>query len=371
MDFRPTETQVLIADTMASLVGDHLQRMRGASGIDRAEISESLWLELAGLGLLAAEIQEVDGGSGGSFEDLAIILQWLGRAGGAGAMVPVVVMATALISRFGTVAQKATLSAITAGRSRVVPAGFGSFGNTAAVDHPAVAAATAGDSGWILTGQIPMVPGGDVADAFIVAAVTASGPTLFVLPAGTPGLSIQPLKLYDGTGAAHLDLQPCRLPDEARLGGEGAAGPAIDWAVDRAHAAFANEAIGLMQALCDLTLDHIRTRKQFGQILGSFQVVQHRMVDMRIELELARSMAILATVAADDPDDRRRARDISAARAAVGKASRIVGQSAIQLHGAIALTRDYPAGTYVKRLTLIERTFGDTDGHLARFARLS
>ncbi len=369
MDFRPTETQVLIADTMESLVGDHLQRTQGTSRIDRAETSESLWTDLAGMGLLGAEIEEADGGSGGSFEDLAIILQGLGRAGGAGAMVPVVVMATALIARFGTPAQKETLSAIAAGRSRVVPAGFGAFGNTGADERPA--SATRGDGDWTLTGRVVRVPGGDVVDAFIVAAVTAAGPTLFVLPASTPGLTIQRLKLYDGAGAAHLEMQACRLPDEARLGGEGTAGPAIDWAVDRAHAAFANEAIGLMQALCDLTLGHLKTRKQFGQILGSFQVVQHRMVDMRIELELARSMAILATVAADNPDDRRRARDISAARAAIGKASRIVGQSAIQLHGAIALTQDYPAGTYVKRLTLIERMYGDTDWHVARFARLA
>ena len=123
-----------------------------------------------------------------------------------------------------------------------------------------------------------------------------------------------------------------------------------------------------MQALCDLTLDYVKTRKQFGQTLGSFQVVQHRLVDMHINLELARSMAILAVDAADDPDKLRQSRDVSAAKAAIGKASRTVGQSAIQLHGAFALTQDYPAGTYFKRLTLIERTYGDTAWHLGRFA---
>jgi alkylation response protein AidB-like acyl-CoA dehydrogenase len=367
MDFRPTEAQILIADTMASLVEDHLQRTR--PGIDGIECADGLWLQLAGMGLLAAELDEAHGGSGGSFEELAIVLQGLGRAGGAGAFVPVVVMATALIARFGDDSQKASLSAIASGQGRVVPAGFGSFGNVGAEEDALTAVPSEG--GWHLTGRIARVPAGDAADAFIVLASTAAGPTLFQVPADAHGLNVRRVNLYDGTGAADLRLDGCTVPAQARLGDEGNARSVIDWAIDRAHAAFANEAIGLMQALCDLTLDHIKTRKQFGQTLGSFQVVQHRMVDMRIELELARSMAILATVAADDPDERRRARDVSAARAAIGKASRIVGQSAIQLHGAIALTRDYPAGAYVKRLTLIERMFGDTDWHVARFARLA
>jgi alkylation response protein AidB-like acyl-CoA dehydrogenase len=251
----------------------------------------------------------------------------------------------------------------------VVPAGFGSFGNVGAEEDALTAVPSEG--GWHLTGRIARVPAGDAADAFIVLASTAAGPTLLLVPADAQGLNVRRVKLYDGTGAADLRLDGCTVPAQARVGDEGNARSVIDWAIDRAHAAFANEAIGLMQALCDLTLDHIKTRQQFGQTLGSFQVVQHRMVDMRIELELARSMAILATVAADDPDELRRARDVSAARAAIGKASRIVGQSAIQLHGAIALTRDYPAGSYVKRLTLIERMFGDTDWHVARFARLA
>ncbi|WP_428152659.1 acyl-CoA dehydrogenase [Brevundimonas sp.] len=216
-----------------------------------------------------------------------------------------------------------------------------------------------------------MVFAGDGADLFLISAKTDRGLTLFLVPATAERVSVWPIKLYDRAGAADLQLDGCFVPSSARLGMEGEAQASVAWAMDRTSAAFANEAVGLMAALCDMTVDYLKTREQFGQAIGKFQVLQHRAVDMRINLELATSMAMLATVAVSDTNERRRSRDVSAARAAIGKASRIVCQSAIQLHGAIALTDEYPAGDYVKRLTLIERSIGDVRWHLERFAGLS
>lgn len=364
MDFRPSDTQVMIADTVASLVARYRQSLHGEAG----PAATALWPQLAELGLLGAEADEAHGGSGGSFEDLALILQGLGRGGGAGAFAPVVVCAAGLISRFGDASQKAALlPGIVDGSRKVVLA---CHETTDPMSDKIAATARRSRDGWILSGRKVRVLSGDVADTFIVSAGTENGPSLFLLPVSAEGLSIRRMRLYDGSGAADLDLNDCAVPPHARLGVEGEASAAITWALDRENAASANEAVGLMAELCDMTVEYLKTREQFGQAIGKFQVLQHRAVDMRINLELARSMALLATVAADDDDALRRARDISAARAAIGKASRIVCQSAIQLHGAIALTQEYPAGLYVKRLTLIERSGGDTQWHLERFAKL-
>lgn len=366
MDFQLTDTQVLIAETVAGLASDHIEARRGAEGDGRRQADDRLWSRLAELGLLGAEIEEAHGGSGGVFEDIAVILQGLGRAGGSGDLIPAVVMAAAAISNLGTETQKAALlPSLAAGTSRIALA------VSADAEKGASVAAVGVGGGWSLTGRVETILGGAAAETFIVTAETGSGLALFAIPADTNGVTVEPIDLYDGTGAAHLRLDAVVASSQAILGATGRALAAVDRALDRANAAFVNEAVGLMGQLCELTLDYIGTREQFGRTLGSFQVVQHRMVDMRIHLEMARSMAILAAVAAGDSDTVRRARDVSAAKVAVGRAARAVGQSAIQLHGAIALTEEYPVGAYVRRLTLIARAFGDTDWHLGRFAVLS
>lgn len=359
MDFRLSEVQSLMAATVDSLVADHIKRGAGPW---------SLWAGLADMGLLGAGIAEEDGGSGGCFEDLAVIVEGLGRGGGTGLFVPVVVVGAGLVSRLGNEAQRAALlRSVVSGTATVVLAHHEAPHEAGLIS----ARATRSADGWRLTGEKTFVPGGDVADRFIVSACTSEGVALFIVPATVDGLQARAVELYDGNGAAHLTLDGCLVPVDAQLGDVVTAGAAVDWALDRANAAYVNEAVGLMSMLCDRTRDHIKTRKQFGETLAGFQVVKHRMVDMFIELELARSMAMMAAVSADAIDPTVRARDVSGAKAAVGKAGRRVGQSAIQLHGALGLTRDYPVGPAVKRLTLIERIFGDTSWHLARYAKLS
>lgn len=365
MDFQLTEVQTLVAQTTASVVADHVEDRR--SRPDDAQIR--LWSRLAEFGLLGAEIEEASGGSGGGFEELALIAQGLGRGAASGPFVPAIVMGAGLVSRLGDSFQKQTLlPAIVEGQMQVVLA---HQSPDSVADDAITASAESVEGGWILRGQKVTVLGGGTASIFIVPARTVQGMSLFLLPAETSGAQVETLRLYDGDQAAGLTLNGCFVPTGSLLGREGGGDAAVAWTIDRANAAFANEAVGLMAELCDLTLNHIKTREQFGQVLGKFQVVQHGMVNMRIELELARSMAILAAVVADCPDEVRRARDVSAAKVAVSRAARLVGQSAIQLHGAIALTNDYPAGAFFRRLTLIERAFGDSSWHLKRYAKLA
>jgi alkylation response protein AidB-like acyl-CoA dehydrogenase len=225
-----------------------------------------------------------------------------------------------------------------------------------------------------VNGEKSVVLQGDSADKLIVSARTAGnasdadGISLFLVDRTAPGVAVRGYPTNDERRAAEITLTDVRVGADALLGEAGMAMPAIDHAVDKAIAALCAEAVGLMEALNRLTLDYIKTRKQFGVAIGSFQVLQHRMVDMHVEHEQSKSMAILAALSADNPDavDRRRA--ISAAKVRIGRSGRLVGEQAIQLHGGIGMTAEYAAGNYYKRLIMIDRTFGDVDHHLTRFA---
>lgn len=359
MDFNPTEAQCLLADTVAGLVRDHYDfEKRRAVLASGKGYSPAFWKQLAELGLLGVEIDEAHGGSGGRFEDAATILQPLGRALVIDPVVPAIVLGAGLISRLGGENLKRRfLPEIAAGRLKFALAHDG--------DGPP-SRATRESGGWRLAGAKTMVFGGALADWFVVSARADNKTALFIVAAGD--IAASPYPLYDGSLAADIRFNVL-LKDEALLCADGAAG--LAQALDRGAAAVINEAVGAMDALCDLTLDYLKQRHQFGKPIGSFQVLQHRMVDMRIALEQARSMAMLASVAADYEDSDARAKAVSAAKYIVGQAARTIGQSAVQLHGGIAMTDEYSAGHYFKRLTMIGRVFGDTSFHLARYSRLT
>jgi alkylation response protein AidB-like acyl-CoA dehydrogenase len=187
-------------------------------------------------------------------------------------------------------------------------------------------------------------------------------------PRATKGLKVTTYPLYDGSGAADLTLEDVTLPQSALVGGQGTAYPDIAYAWDRGAAAVCVEAMGALDRLRDLTVDYLKTREQFGRPIGQFQALQHRMADAYMAIELARSMSLLAVAAITGTDAARRAAQISAAKVTVNDACREVGQTCVQLHGGIALTTEYPAGHYFKRLTLIERLFGNSEHHLRRYA---
>jgi len=197
------------------------------------------------------------------------------------------------------------------------------------------------------------------------------GLSLFLVDPTAKGVARRGYRTNDGSRAAEITLDNVAVAADALLGEEGGAYPVIEETADRAAAALCGEALGLMAKLNELTLDYSKTREQFGQPIGKFQALQHRMVDMFVALEEARSLATvyMADVESADRDERRRA--VSAMKVQTGKSGRLVGQEAIQLHGGIAMTDDYMASHYFKRLTLVCRLFGDVDWHLERFASLS
>ncbi len=375
MDFTLTETQTMLGDVVDRFLADRFdfatrqKQMRAGVSQDR-----ELWTGLAGLGLMGIAIDSTLGGSGMGFEELAVVLERFGGSLVTEPYVPTVVLAAGLLQSLGSVEQQRQwLPRIADGSLRAALA----HGERQARETVEWVTATARrtTAGWQLDGAKMVVPGGDVADLFLVSARTRGqsgdrdGISLFAVPREQVAANVRGYKLYDGSGACELVLDGTMLPADALLGGAGDALEAIEAAYDRGAAAVSMEALGAMKRLRDLTLDYIKTRRQFDQPLGSHQVLQHRMVDLHMAVEIAESMALSAVLAVPDAPDERKAR-ISAAKVAIGQAAREVGQSAIQLHGGIALTDEYAAGHYFKKLTLVERQFGRVDYHLERYAGL-
>jgi alkylation response protein AidB-like acyl-CoA dehydrogenase len=227
---------------------------------------------------------------------------------------------------------------------------------------------------YVLDGAKSVVIHGDSADRIFVTARIAGqrrardGIGLFLLDPAAPGVTRRGYPTQDGQRAAELTLANVRVTADDLISDN--ALPAIEHVIDEAIAALCAEAVGAMQSLQDLTLEYLKTRKQFGRPIGSFQVLQHRSVDMLVAVEQARSMAMFAAVMAaeENPIERRRA--ISAAKVQIGRSARHVGQEAIQLHGGIGMTNEYAAGHYFKRLTMIDQLYGDADTHLSNLAAL-
>jgi alkylation response protein AidB-like acyl-CoA dehydrogenase len=227
---------------------------------------------------------------------------------------------------------------------------------------------------WVINGRKSVVLHGAVAELLIVSARTsgavddAHGISLFFVNPGEPGVSGREYPTYDGQRAAEVTLDNVRVNTESLIGMLDQAQPLIELVIERGIAALCAEAVGCMDAMNQATLEYLKTRQQFGVPIGKFQVLQHRMVDMLIQYEQAKSMACLAAVKVDSSNPVERKRAVSAAKELIGRAGRFVGQQAIQLHGGMGMTDELPVGHYFKRLTAIDATFGDSDFHLTRFA---
>ena len=229
-------------------------------------------------------------------------------------------------------------------------------------------------AGYVLDGAKTLVLHGDSAKSFVVSARVGGGQreqngiALFIVDAASSGVATRGYDTVDGQRAAEVTLSGVRVGADAVIGDPGGAFPLIEKIADAAMAALAAEAVGAMAAMHELTVDYLKTRKQFGVTIGSFQALQHRAADMLVALEQARSMALLATVMADEKDVRERRPAISAAKVQIGRSGRLVGQQAIQLHGGIGMTMEAKVGHYFKRVTTIDTMFGDADYHLGLLA---
>jgi alkylation response protein AidB-like acyl-CoA dehydrogenase len=229
--------------------------------------------------------------------------------------------------------------------------------------------------GWLLDGEKSVVLNGDSADKLVVTARLGGGQRdpagigVFLVDANMPGVSRRGYPTQDGLRAAEVVLRGVHVGDEDLFGEPGAALPLVERVVDEAIAALCAEAVGAMSVMHELTVEYLKTRRQFGREIGSFQVLQHRAVDMLVALEQARSMAMFAAMMAAESDAAERGNAIAAAKAQIGRSGKFIGQQAIQLHGGIGMTMEYKVGHYFKRMTMIDTMFGDADHHLRALAR--
>jgi len=337
---------------------------------------EACWQQYAAFGWLAVPFSEEDGGIGGDAVDVGIVMEGVGRGLLLEPVLANVVLAGGMLARLGNAAQKARwLQPMMGGEVKLALAHAepGSRYETTHCSTHATRTAT----GWVVDGRKALVISGHVADAFVVVARTsrdvddAVGLSAFVVPAGISGLGVQPYATHDGTRAADLSFDRVALDGEALLGDEGGAAPVLALVLDEAIAAVANEAVGAMSALCEQTLAYLKTRQQFGRAIGTNQALQHRMVDMTIALDEARSMALYGALMVREADTSKRQRALSATKIEIDRTARLVGQEAVQLHGAMGVTEELAIGHYFKRLSMIGVSFGDMNWHLQRHARLA
>jgi alkylation response protein AidB-like acyl-CoA dehydrogenase len=371
MDFHFTQEQQQFSDALRRWIEkDYSFEQRNRIIHSDEGVSDKAWTMLAQLGMTALPVPEAQGGFNGSAVDMMVVMQELGR----GIVVEpyfATVLGAEFLKRDGR--QGALLERLAAGELKLACA-LGERQSRHELFDIATTARAADDDEYVINGGKTVVVHGAQAGMIIVSARTAGaqrdtdGISLFVVPANAVGVTRCDYRTIDGQRAADISFADVRVPASALLGMVNAGWNMLDAVADYGAALLCAEAVGAMEALTGATLEYLKTRQQFGVPIGKFQALQHRMADMYIQLEQARSMAILAAVriAAADADERRSA--VSAAKARVGQASKFIGQQAIQLHGGMGVTNELPAAHHFKRLTMIEMTLGDTDHHLARFA---
>ena len=368
MDFNYTDEQNALRDTLSRFIAkDYPFEARRALAKSADGFSRDHWKQFADLGLLALPFPEDFGGMNGNAVDTMLVMEAFGRGLVLEPYLATVVVAGHLIRDAGSVALKeALLPSIAGGELMLALAHYerGARYEVSRVDT----AAKADGGGWTLSGAKAVVLGGGAADKLLVSAGTGKGISLFLVDTKAAGVSVRSYMTQDGARAAEVRLDNVSVGADALVGQKDGALPAIERALDYGIAAMCAESVGIMAALDEATLEYLKTRKQFGQPIGRFQALQHRMVDMVIATEQSRSMAMMAAVKVDSDDATERRRAISAAKAYIGQQARFVGQQAVQLHGGMGVVDELNVSHWFKRLTMIELTFGNTDHHLGLFS---
>lgn len=374
MDFTFTEEQQMLLDTTRRFVAkDYGFETRRRIREESPEgFSREVWQGLADIGLLSLNIPEADGGLGGSAIDTMLAMNAVGEGLLLEPYLASAVIASKAIALMGNSEQRASLlPALAAGEKIAVLAHDepGTRFDWTAVETRAWPAG----SGFVLTGHKSVVTHGASADVVLVSARIAApgepGPlALFAVPRDAAGMRQVAYTGVDGVRAADISLNQVFVPTGALLDGSADAEAALGETLDYGLAAVCAEAVGALDKLLAATVQYARDRKQFGVPIGKFQALQHRMADMVLHIEQARSMSYLAAVRCTDPDPAARRRALSAAKVVVGQACRFVGQQAVQLHGGMGVTDELDVSHYFKRLMAIELQFGSTDHHLETFA---
>ncbi|HLX99421.1 MAG TPA: acyl-CoA dehydrogenase [Roseiarcus sp.] len=377
MDFELSAEQELLRDNVARLMKDRYGfEARKAGQASPHGWSEALWRDYAEMGLLGAPFDEADGGFGGGAVEIMIVMEEFGKALALEPYLQTVVLSGGLIKHAASAKQRAELiSAIAAGDLKL---SFAHMEKQSGYDLSDVglSAVHDGGGGFVLNGEKTLVGQGDSADRLVVSGRVKGerrardGIGLFLVDANARGVTRRGYPTQDGQRAAEIAFADVRVAPHDVLGAPDGALPAIERAVDEAIAALAAEAVGAMSEALAMTVEYLKTRKQFGVTIGSFQALQHRASDMIVALEQARSMAYLAAMMAGEDNAAERARTMSAVKAQIGRSARFIGQQAVQMHGGIAMTYEYKVGHLFKRLTMIDKTYGDADVHVRRLAEL-
>jgi pimeloyl-CoA dehydrogenase small subunit len=372
MDFDLTEEQSILKDSLQRLLADTYGFEQRRKYMETPEgWSGEMWGRYAEMGLMALPFAEADGGLGGSSVETMIVMEAMGRALVLEPYFSTVVLGGAML-RFGASEDQRAEYVPQVAEGALKLALAHTERNSRYDLHNVETTAQKDGDGWVLSGAKSVVLDGDSADRIFVTARTAGGTRdeggigIFMVDGKADGLSRRGYVMQDGRRGAELRLDSVRA--QAVIGDPENGLPILQRVVDAGIAALCAEAIGTMDVMRELTVDYLKTRKQFGVPIGAFQVLQHGAVDMFVATEQARSLAIYATMMADSEDAGERGRAMHAAKAEIGRAGRLVGENAIQLHGGVGMTMEYAIGHYFKRMTMIDIALGDHEHHLRALA---
>jgi pimeloyl-CoA dehydrogenase small subunit len=376
MDFSLSDEQTLLQDSVARFVqNDYPFEARQRVIREDPGFSRAHWRTFAELGWLGVPFSEADGGFGGGAVESMLMLEQFGLALVVEPFLPTVVLAGGALKIAGDAKQKAAhLAGIIDGSIHGALAFAEPQGRYNLADLT-TSAKQDGD-GWVLDGYKAVVLNGPAADILVVSARTAGGQrdrdgvSLFLVPGDADGVSRRDYPTVDGLRAAEITFSDVHLGADALLGEAGQGLAVLEQVIDEGILAVGAEAVGAMEAAHKATVEYCKTREQFGQPIGQFQVLQHRMVDMFMEHEQAKSLMYMAAMRLDEGYGPEARKAVSAFKVQVGKSGRFVGQNAVQLHGGMGMTDELNVGHYFKRLTTIDTLFGNVDFHLKRFGAL-
>ena len=378
MNLEPSDEQRLLADSIARFVErDYSFETRRRIVASPDGYSEDVWRTMAELGLLGLPLPAAHGGFGGGAIDTMSLMHAIGDALIVEPWLASVGLGAQLIARGGDDEQRGRMLPAVAGGTLKLAFAHGEATARHTLAHVATRARSTAD-GHAISGVKRAVAHGACADWLLVSARTAgadsdaAGLSLFLVARDAPGVAVTPLRMLDGTRAADIGLDDVQVPARAIVGAPHCALPLIEEVIDFATALVCSEAVGALKSANEATLEYLKTRKQFGVAIGSFQALQHRMVNMVIEYEQAKSIALLACSAVDtERSPAARSRVVSAAKVKIAEACRMIGQESIQLHGGMGMSDEVKVSHTFRRLTAIAHQFGDADHHLERFAALS
>tara|TARA_A100001011_G_scaffold228240_1_gene236366 strand:- start:172 stop:1302 length:1131 start_codon:yes stop_codon:yes gene_type:complete len=376
MDFSFSDEQTLLQESVSRFItNDYGFESRQKHSRSDAGYSLENWQTFAELGWLGVPFSENHGGFGGGAVETMLMMEEFGKGLVVEPYLATVVACGSALNEAGSEDQKTAYIPEIIDGSKLWALAFAEpQGRFNLADLTTTATANGGT--YLLSGHKSVVINGPNANFFILSARTSgeqrdeTGVSLFIVPSDAKGLSRRDYPTVDGQRASELILDNVKLDDSNRLGDEGQGLNILQQAIDFATLAIGSEAVGCMEVLYKDTVEYCKNREQFGQPIGKFQVLQHRMVDMFMEHEQAKSLMFMAAMRWDEGYGAEAQKAVSAFKVQVGKSGKFVGQSAVQLHGGMGMTDELNIGHYFKRLTIIDTMFGNVDHHLKRFGSL-